>query len=224
MGRGDLPFTTDLAVKRAVIGSYFGPAHFRLWAFLALRTLVLPLKEFDGFIPRSGKVVEIGCGHGLVAQYLARRSPARQVIGYDPDERRIPTARAAAKGLANLEYRQTTFEDDPEPGLAAVIINGVLYLLPDEDCLKVLKAVRNHLTAGGVLVFSDVLVAPGRWRYRFHVARERVFAEGGFTRGQGLFFRTPEAWQGMLAAAGFRDIRPFHAPVAMHSVLNYVCR
>lgn len=56
------------------------------------------------------RVLDIGCGGGLMAEALARRGA--QVVGIDADARAISIARAHAKtqGLS-LDYRTTTIED-----------------------------------------------------------------------------------------------------------------
>lgn|GEM_PF-1302706 len=212
------------ALKIAISRSYWDVVDLMTWCFLSCRISLMPLECYHRLLPKEGRIVEVGCGHGVITQYLARRGEARAVIGYEPDERRATIAQRAARGISNLEYRQGYFESSLQNGLVALVIIGVLYLLDDETCLNVLSTARNSLGAGGVFLLSDIWRKEQDLRYEFHLRREHWFKQIGFTQGQGLFVRSPETWKELLHKAGFNRIEPFEAPVLMHSVFNWICQ
>ena len=49
-------------------------------------------------MPAVGRVLDIGCGHGLFSIYLGLMSPDRDVLGVDIDARKLVIARGAASG------------------------------------------------------------------------------------------------------------------------------
>ena len=214
----------DISTKFQIIRSYWDVTGLVIWSFLATRVATLPLESFHRQLPAEGTIVEVGCGHGVVLQYLARRGCGRKVVGYEPDGRRIPIAQAAAKAVPNLEWRPGYFEKGLHDDLTAVVIIGVLCLLDDATCMRILSAARASLPSGNILLLSDILKNDNDWRYGFHVWRERLFARIGFTQGQGLFLRSPEVWKELIHNAGFRQFEPFTAPVPLHSVFNWVCK
>jgi ubiquinone/menaquinone biosynthesis C-methylase UbiE len=54
--------------------------------------------------PPEGKILDVGCGPGVIAAEVARRSSTVQVCGVDLSDRRITDARSRLNGLVNLEF------------------------------------------------------------------------------------------------------------------------
>src|SRR5437899_8841816 len=59
---------------------------------MIVRWRVCPLPAIAALVPPQGVIVDLGCGHGLFAQLLARDSVAREVIGVDLDAHKIALA------------------------------------------------------------------------------------------------------------------------------------
>ncbi len=55
-----------------------------------------PHRKLEADLPRRGRILEVGCGHGLLALHLALGVPERTVLGVDIDASKIEHARAAA--------------------------------------------------------------------------------------------------------------------------------
>src|SRR5262249_40065487 len=66
--------------------------------FLRLRWTFTPYFEMASKVPPEGKILDLGCGHGLLAIAAKLQSPKREVVGLDHDQARIEAARSAAKG------------------------------------------------------------------------------------------------------------------------------
>lgn len=108
---------------------------------------------------RAGdEVLELGCGHGRVAERLAR--VARRVVGIDVAEASLALARdrAAALGIADrLDYRRMDALrldfDDQRFDVVACIQNGICAFRVDP--LALAREAWRVLTPGGLLVFSS---------------------------------------------------------------------
>lgn len=208
-------------VRRAILRSYAGHTRPSLRAFLTARTLLLPLNQFDEVLPAEGTILEVGCGHGIVAQYLARSRRKRHVVAIEPDSERLKIARAAGGDLPNVEWRSGYFSAGQFVDLDAIVFLGVLYLINDAGALDLLEASRSSLRSGGRLILSDTFL-DGSFLQRFQFFRERCFRKIKFTKGQVLNYRTEDQWKAMVKKAGFDSTRAFNAPVFLHSTFNWM--
>src|ERR1035441_10196619 len=71
--------------------------------------------------PKSGAILDLGCGHGVIAVVLARRTPGARVIAVDVNRRALQLTRinAAENGAGNVEVCEP-HEVAPELRFAAV--------------------------------------------------------------------------------------------------------
>ena len=59
------------------------------------------LSVMDLLLTDEGRILDVGCGFGLFAAYFGQTHGRRQIVGIDPDARRIGMARDVAReGLA----------------------------------------------------------------------------------------------------------------------------
>ena len=126
-------------------------------------------------MPRSGRILDVGCGHGLLALHLAAGSSEREVIGVDIDGAKLLAARraaSAAPALTNLAFVADEEIDDHGP-FDAVTVVDVLYLLTTEHQAALVRSLARRLAPGGRLLVKEMAPAP-RWKYRWMHAEEIV--------------------------------------------------
>src|SRR4051794_4290146 len=90
------------AIRRS-LGRY-GRQPLGIRGFVWARHLLAPLAAVAAAVPPSGRILDIGCGHGLFTNALAIGSPARQVLGVDPSGAKIAIARGSSAGIPNVRY------------------------------------------------------------------------------------------------------------------------
>src|SRR4051794_26677910 len=79
---------------RAALAAYDDQA-FRTRLFLRGRDLLCPMMAVAREVPVAGRILDIGCGHGLFPALLASGSSLRTIVGIDPSERKINIARGS---------------------------------------------------------------------------------------------------------------------------------
>src|SRR2546428_14180018 len=93
------------------------------------------LDEVGQYLPRRGRVLDLGCGFGLFSLYYASVRPAIEIEGIDLNPRRIAMARQAALrlGLRNPRYEVGNATDfrGGRP-LDAAHLLGLIHHLPPE--------------------------------------------------------------------------------------------
>lgn len=155
-----------------------------------------PVAVIDEVVPRSGRVLEVGCGHGLISAYLAMSSSDRDVTGADIDARKIAVASHALShadhSTVHLTFRHEDAGALPDGNWDAIVIVDVLYLLDAAAERVLLGECVERLADHGVLVIKETDVVP-RWKHWFAKAQEIVATKiVRITAGSSLSF-TPIA-------------------------------
>ena len=73
--------------------------------FLHLRWWLTPYERMAAYVPKSGKVLDVGCGHGLLAMEMALSAPNRTVLATDHDVARIALAQASWQRYCKFKVR-----------------------------------------------------------------------------------------------------------------------
>lgn len=155
-----------------------------------------PVDAVHQAVPRHGRVLEVGCGHGLVSAYLALAASERAVTGVDIDARKIELAAAAQQQLreneATLSFRHEPAGEVPAGPWDAIVIVDVLYLLSRPAERALLAACAAQLAPGGTLVLKETDVRP-LWKHFVAKTQEVVATKiVRITEGADLAF-TPVA-------------------------------
>lgn len=175
---------------------------------MIVRWRVCPMPLIASYAPQTGVIVDLGCGHGLFTQLLAREATGRRVIGIDLDAHKIAVAQAIA--LPNLRFLAEDIVTADVPPVQAVTILDVFYLIPyalQEHLLSVCAA---KLAPGGAILLKDMGESP-RWKVALNWLEETLAVRViGLTdhiqkeQGGGRFyFRTRQAWHDLFTRLGF---------------------
>jgi SAM-dependent methyltransferase len=171
---------------------------------MIVRWRVCPLIAIAAHVPAQGLIVDLGCGHGLFAQLLARESAARTVIGVDLDARKIAVADQLA--LPNLRFVTGDAATIDLPSAQAVTIIDVMYLVSYQAQERLLAACAERLAPGGLIVLKDMAERP-RWKVWSNWLEEtlavRVLRITASDESGRFYFRTRAEWQALFARLGF---------------------
>jgi SAM-dependent methyltransferase len=171
---------------------------------MIVRWRVCPLKAIAACVPARGVIVDLGCGHGLFAQLLARDSAARSVIGVDLDARKVAVTDQLA--LPNLRFVTGDAATIDLPPVQAVTIIDVLYLVPYQTQERLLAACAARLAPDGLIVLKDMAERP-RWKVWLNWLEEtlavRVLHITASDESGRFYFRPRAEWQALLARLGF---------------------
>jgi 2-polyprenyl-3-methyl-5-hydroxy-6-metoxy-1,4-benzoquinol methylase len=181
-----------------------------------LRWASCPFPLVAEAIPAAGRVLEVGCGHGLFSAYLALQSRERRVHGVDLDAAKIAKARVAAHRAAALGA-SLSFDVAPSGAVpagpwSAITIVDVLYLLDPEGQRRLIADCAAQLAPGGVLVVKEMSLEP-RWKFRWNTLQETLSVRVlRITEGRALSFLTTDQLADAMRDAGLRvaTSRPIH--------------
>ena len=180
---------------------YLGPVTFGPFAEELVRRMPA--------VPR-GSVLEVACGTGALTGPLRRQlPPAVELVATDLSPAMLDYARAKLAGVAGIAWRGADMLALPfADGAFAAAASGFGMMFPP-DRQGALREVRRVLAAGAPFLFS---VWDGLADNTHALANAQV-VESLFPGDPEMRFRTPydmndpEVLRGMLATAGFGDVR-----------------
>ncbi len=150
-------------------------------------------------------LLDIGCGLGLLGQYLREIGVRAPYLGIDPDAAKIEAARAAAMtGSLDIDFGSGDTASLPQFSGDVALIDVLHYLGADQQRQAIVDAAA-CVAPGGLLVIRSVL-RDKSWRFRVTVAEERFAAALGWMRFATGHFPRREDIEAPLAALGF-DVR-----------------
>lgn len=171
-----------------------------------LRAWSAPLDAVVAAFSLTGRMLDIGCGHGLVANEIALRSSEARVLGIDLSETKIASARASAGARSNVEFRHVALEDVAETGFDAVGLIDVLYLVPEPSWTPFLKTCFDKLAPGGVFVLKEIGTEP-RWKFERLKLQEFMSTKIlRITQGDTMHFESGERLKHRLTEVGFENV------------------
>jgi ubiquinone/menaquinone biosynthesis C-methylase UbiE len=191
------------AAYSAAADHYDAPA-LSFWDYFGKRTV-------KRAAPRPGEMVlDVCCGAGASALPAARAvTPGGRVIGVDlaPPLLALARAKAAARGIANVEFRHADFDQvyfRPESFDAVVCVFG-LFFLPDMPAA--VRKMWRFLGPGGRLVvttWGPDAFEPGHTLFWDALRRERPDLDHAYSARKQL--SAPGAVEQVFAAAGIASV------------------
>lgn len=180
------------------------------------RLALCPYETLLPHLPTSGTVLDIGCGFGLLGQFLAETRPQLHYAGADVDGRKIAVARrsfesrsskaSASRGPLLFSGDVRTWTDRPA-FFSAVLLLDVLYVVP-EPLQKALLDFASRVLAPGpeaALVLKILPPLRGKARWRTFVQESIMIHLLRKTRSSGALFSSqdPGLYAGWGRALGF---------------------
>lgn len=143
---------------------------------------------------RGGRVLDVGCGEGLLLERLA--PVARHIVGIDPDAKAIERARARLKSSPNATLLCGDFLAMPVPS-------------PEERYSTITcVAALHHMELKAALLRMRQLLAPGGRLLVVGLAANRTVADFVLSGLQVLPVRIMNRWHGGVREIGVRLAAP----------------
>ena len=173
---------------------------------VAVRRALCPFERLAAFVPSTGLIVDLGCGHGLFANALALEAPRRCIVGVELSTRKLLAARATQSATGQVHFVQGDLLANPVVGpCRAMLLIDVLYLFTPHQQEQILCMCSERLEPGGVLVHKTMDTLP-RWKSALDRLEEwmavRLFHITLSGRSP-LAFRPLAEWAALCQAMGF---------------------
>jgi len=187
--------------------------------YLRTRWRLCPFELVESHVPQKGRILDFGCGYGMLSNFLALKSPGRQVLGIDLNEARIEVAKRSSKGHPEVSFQLGDVRDFQGIPFDAVVMTDVLHHIDEDNVRVLLRIIRSCLSDHGTLVVLDVDRSPRRKFYTTYLI-DRLL---NLTRS--LHYRSRDLLMLLLGRSGFRvhQVVPADRGLPLSDVI-YLCK
>jgi 2-polyprenyl-3-methyl-5-hydroxy-6-metoxy-1,4-benzoquinol methylase len=176
---------------------FYSSLGLRAVLYARLRWRLCPFEEIERYIPKEGTIIDIGCGYGLLANFLALRSSKRDVTGIDLSVGRIRVAQKTTDNRKKIQFKLMDALDLQLGKYNAVVMSDFLHHLDYEAQEELLARCYQDLPAGSFLIIEEVDNRP-LWKYWFAIMSDKIL-----NVGERQFFRNYREFQKLLQRIGF---------------------
>ena len=165
--------------------------------YIRLRWRLCPFLLIERFLPKSGKMIDVGCGYGLLANLIALKSADRDVHGFDLSRKRVEIAKKTIVNRKNIHFEIKNVKDLKLASCDAIVMSDFLHHIPYAEQERLIKQVHGKLKSKGIMIIQDIEKRP-LWKYLFASNLDRLL--NCFPR---LYYRDISSWPRMLERNGF---------------------
>lgn len=124
--------------------------------YLRTRWRLCPFELIESCIPRKGRILDFGCGYGMLGNFLAVKSPARTVVGVDLNPDRVAVAQRTVGARKNVRFHLGDVESLATSPFDGAVMTDVLHHIEDRGVEILLRKVCTCIGESGLLAVLDV--------------------------------------------------------------------
>jgi len=179
--------------------------------------------DVDVLVERLGsrvaakRILDMGCGEGLLTERLARAYPEAHIIGIDITPR---VGRLFAGDGSRVSFRQQTVESlsRESPGMFdLILVCDVLHHVPRPLRPGILDSVRRLLVPEGLVVVKE-------WERRYNLTHLLAYVSDRWLTGDRIRYERQEEWRRLLNEAFGADAiqEEFRLPPSSNNTVFFV--
>ncbi len=136
--------------------------------------ILIDLPTLLEFLPSEGRLLDVGCGTGLLDYSIARRRPHLKILGIDIDERAVELANRYNR-LENLEFASAPLQQ-VRGSFNCVSFVDVMHHATKDDARGLLETAEALVASGGEIVVKDIARKGGWFSYAHdhYITRSKI--------------------------------------------------
>lgn len=172
--------------------------------FKLIRVWDAPYEEIEKITPKKGKIIDLGSGDGLLANYLGISSARRKIFGVELNKSRLVESN---RGLKNVKFKVGDILKSKIYKVDAILLIHVFHHLPNREAqLKMLEACRKNLNKNGKLIVAEIIPKPFL-KYLFTYLTDTLILPIVFNNklvDTNINYRSDRDWKKLLKENGFK--------------------
>lgn len=141
--------------KYELIGNYLYKGPVLEWYLRIKYKLEGKYQLFHELVPNTGKIVDVGCGYGLMSYALAFSGEERDITAIDYDEDKIEVAKNCPSIPKKLKFEVGDVVNYPYDITDTFVVSDVLHYLTSEGQQQLLQNMLNSLSTDGMIIIRD---------------------------------------------------------------------
>lgn len=196
------------------ISRLYGKLGLRANLYIRLRWMLCPFEKIESHLPKSGTIFDVGCGCGLLANYLSLNFPERKVIGTDLSPRRIGLAQKTVGSRKNVEFLKKDVKDLNLESCDGLVVSDFLHHIHPDMAKSFFQLIYKRLKPEGRLVIQEVDRVP-KLKYL-----TTIFIDTLINLSKPLYYCPVGEWKKRLESVGFHvETIPIHEGLPLADVL-----
>lgn len=188
-----------------------------IW-YVRLRWRLCPFEQMAWHVPSRGTIVDVGCGYGLLSNFLALTSQERDVIGIDLSPRRIGVAQRTVEERRNIKFLLQDANYLKLEKCDVFLVSDFLHHISYQHQEELLAVCYQKLSKNGLLIIEEVDDRPF-WKYQFNIIVDVLL-----NLGQRIYFRSSSEYLKLLSRIGFEiKTEAAHKGLPLSDIL-YLCK
>jgi ubiquinone/menaquinone biosynthesis C-methylase UbiE len=208
--------TSPQNTLKSTLLSLYDQAPLFVKLYVRLRLPFVNNRGFHLFLPPQGKILDLGCGYGLLANLLSLNNDGWYVVGIDSNPNRIEQARLSIKDRDNIEFHLGDARKFPLDA-NVVILTDFLHHLKFEDQDKMLEDIHQQLCPGGTLILLEASTKPKLKSFMSRLSDCLLYPFD-----EKANFRDPEELASTLNCIGFK-VNIFERTSKIFAGIGYAC-
>lgn len=124
--------------------------------YVKVRSRLLKLNYYSQFFSRQGLIIDVGCGYGVLANYLSLYLQDNQIMGIDLNSKRIDVALKTIGNRENISFLIKDVTQWTWPCCIGILMTAFLHHVSPPEQEKILNKAFLSLEKDGILLISEV--------------------------------------------------------------------
>ena len=140
---------------RRLISNYLYKGPVLEWYLRIKLRLEKNYTSFYDLLPKTGTILDLGCGYGFMCYMLHFRSTEQTIIGVDYDDEKIETALHGYLKSERLQFYKFDILQFPLDNYSGIVLSDVLHYLKPSEQEILLDRCCSALLPGGMLIIRN---------------------------------------------------------------------